>query len=264
MRELLRAHDEYAIDEPELGIVADEALVPIRSTSLGRRLSARIPLRVDPGRRSVLALGVGVVLAAALTGVWLVSSRPDPVPVSAAVPALSAPSSGTGPGRAATSATATPSSTPTPTVIVVDVAGRVHRPGVYRLKRGARVDDAVKAAGGALRGVDVSSLNLAAVLVDGQQVAVGRHGATAGPSLPGPTGPAGGGPATSPANGSPVNLNTATLDQLETLPGIGPALGQRILDYRSEHGSFTGVDQLDDVSGIGTVTFARLKVLVTV
>ncbi|MEO9138788.1 MAG: ComEA family DNA-binding protein [Jatrophihabitans sp.] len=265
VRELLQAHDGDEFDEPLPGSMGAGDMPPIAPAPLGRRLAARIPLHVDPGRRSVFALGVAVVLAAALTGLWLRSSRPDPIPVSAAVPAMSGQPVRTGPTMPASSGPVSAAPTLTPTVIVVDVAGRVHRPGVYRLPSGARVDDALKAAGGALRGVDVSTLNLAALLVDGQQVAVGRPGATGGPSPPAAaSSPAGAGSGGSPGSGAPVNLNAATLDQLETLPGIGPALGQRILDYRTEHGSFATVDQLDDVSGIGTVTFKRLKPLVTV
>lgn len=230
-----------------------------------RRVAARVPVRLDPGRRSAVAVGLAVVLAAVVTGIWLMSSRPQPMPVSAAVPAGSAPlapASGASPTAAPTVAPAPSAAVSSPAELVVDVAGKVHRPGLYRLPAGARVDDALKAAGGPLGGVDLSSLNLAARVVDGQQIAVGKPGAV-GPQ----PGAAGSSPAVPTGVGGasgPVDLNTASLEQLETLPGIGPALGQRILDWRSAHGSFTSVDQLDDVSGIGTVIFARLRALVTV
>jgi competence protein ComEA len=129
---------------------------------------------------------------------------------------------------------------------------------VYRLPAGARVDDAVQAAGGALSGARLDRLNLAAKLVDGQQVAVG-----VAPALDaggGPPATAGG----SASPGAPVDLNTGTLEQLQTLPGVGPVLAQHILDWRAQHGRFASVEQLNDVTGIGDVKFAALKSLVTV
>lgn len=231
-------------------------------------------MRVDPGRRSAAAIGLAVIVVAVLTGVWVFSSQPRSMPVATSAPTVpgssplavgrSGPRSGSGPPSASPvgsspasggSGTSTASS-----YVVVDVAGKVRRPGLYRLPPGSRVDDAVKAAGGALHAVDLGTVNLAAKVVDGQQIAVGQ---------PGVVGPAAGAESAGSANssgsaGGPVNLNMASLEQLETLPGIGPALGQRILDYRTGHGSFSSVDQLDDVSGIGTVIFARLKPLVTV
>jgi len=111
--------------------------------------------------------------------------------------------------------------------------------------------------------VRLDGLNLAAKLVDGQQVAVGIAPAAGGGGIAG-GGSGGGGGASGGSTGGPVNLNTATLDQLQTLPGVGPVLAQHILDWRSQHGSFSSVDQLDDVTGIGDVKFAALKSLVTV
>jgi competence protein ComEA len=141
--------------------------------------------------------------------------------------------------------------------LVVDVAGKVRRPGLNRLPAGARVDDAITAAGGPRRGVDLSSLNLAALLVDGQQILVGRP----------PAGVVGGAPAAGGAGTSapaaPVSLNSATLDQLESLPGVGPVLAQKIIDWRTANGGFDSVSQLTDVSGIGDVTFAELQPLVS-
>jgi competence protein ComEA len=155
--------------------------------------------------------------------------------------------------------------------VVVDVAGKVRHPGLYRLTVGSRVDDALTAAGGPLAGVNLSSLNLAAKVVDGQQIAVGLAGAGGGVGGAGGAPPDGGGSAGGggPAGGggaagAPVNLNTASLDQLETLPGVGPVLGQHILDWRTAHGSFTTIDQLRDVTGIGDVKFANLRPQVTI
>jgi competence protein ComEA len=154
-----------------------------------------------------------------------------------------------GPAPAAQSFAPLP--TPTPASIVVDVGGRVRRPGLVTLPLGSRVADALRAAGGVLRRADLVSLNLAAKVADGQLLLVGVPGAAVA---------AGGGGTTS----GPLDLNSATADQLEALPGIGPVLAQHILDWRTAHGSFHSVDQLKDVSGIGDSTFADLAPLVTV
>ena len=143
--------------------------------------------------------------------------------------------------------------------VVVDVAGAVRRPGVYRLEAGARVDDAVRRAGGPTRRADLATVNLAAKLEDGRQVLVP---ARAPPGGAGATAPAAGGAAAAP--GQPVNLNTATLEQLDTLAGVGPATAQKILDYREQHGGFSSVDELDQVPGIGPGRLAALRDLVRV
>jgi competence protein ComEA len=144
-----------------------------------------------------------------------------------------------------------PLPTPTPASIVVDVGGRVRRPGLVTLPLGSRVADALRAAGGALRRSDLASLNLAAKVADGQLLLVGVSGASVASGSGGTT-------------SGPLDLNSATADQLEALPGIGPVLAQHILDWRTAHGSFHSVDQLKDVSGIGDSTFADLAPLVTV
>jgi competence protein ComEA len=123
---------------------------------------------------------------------------------------------------------------------------------------GARIDDAVRAAGGALPGVDLSTLNLAARLGDGQQVAVGVVAAAGSGG-----GAAGGALGAGTTAAGPVRLNSATVAELETLPGVGPVLAQHILDYRSAHGSFASVEQLNDVPGIGDAKFAALRDAVT-
>jgi competence protein ComEA len=142
------------------------------------------------------------------------------------------------------------------TVVVVDVVGAVRRPGLYRLEQGARIADAVAGAGGATAKADLALINLAAPLADGEQVVVPKRGAAA------PAGaPSGGGPAGVPSSG-PVHLSTATLEQLDSLPGIGPVTAQKILDYRQKQGAFTSVDELDAVPGIGPARLDQLKDLV--
>lgn len=145
--------------------------------------------------------------------------------------------------------------------VVVHVVGQVRRPGVVLLDLGGRVGDALAKAGGALPGADLSALNLARPLVDGEQVRVPKPGEPPPAAGPEPDGAAGGGAA---ASGAPVNLNTATAAVLEELPGVGPVLAQRIVDWRTEHGRFTSVDELAEVSGIGEKMFAQLQGKVTV
>jgi competence protein ComEA len=139
--------------------------------------------------------------------------------------------------------------------LVVDVAGAVRRPGVYRLARGARVADAVARAGGATRSADTLAVNLAAPLADGEQVLM--------PSLAGPgSGMAVGSAAAASAHPPPVDLNTATAEQLDALPGIGPVTAQKIVAYREAHGPFTSLDALDAIPGIGPARIASLRGLV--
>jgi competence protein ComEA len=140
--------------------------------------------------------------------------------------------------------------------VVVDVAGEVRRPGVYRLRQGARITDAVARAGGATRHAQVALVDLAAPLADGEQVLVPRASA-------GVTGGGNGGAgAGAPSSTAPIDLNTATAEQLDALPGIGPTTAQKIIDYRQAHGPFTSVDQLDAIPGIGAAKIANLKGLV--
>ena len=146
--------------------------------------------------------------------------------------------------------------------VVVDVAGKVRRPGIATLPAGSRVVDALEQAGGARPGVDLRGLNLARVLVDGEQVLVGAPAAAGGTASPGGAAAGAAQAAPDPA-GSLVSLNSATAEQLDTLPGVGPVTAQKILDWRSTHGAFTAVDELLEVDGIGDKTLAEIAPRVT-
>ncbi len=185
-------------------------------------------------------LGLTLLVCGTLAGaaVWYLRSLPRPVQV-----------------RAASGRVAEASASPSPAVILVDVSGWVRRPGVYEFHEGDRVIDAIQAAGGARSGAALDSLNLAAPLSDGSQVLVPRS--AAGGASPGSP------PATGVASGK-VNINTASATELEALPGIGEVLAQRIVDYLTQNGPFTSVDQLLDVSGIGDSILAEIRDSVTV
>lgn len=201
--------------------------------------------RFDPGLPGVRVLALAGVLAALLAGVYLWWSRPKPRP---APPPVLRP--------AAVSTAATP--TPSATTLMVDVAGKVRRPGVVALPAGARVIDAIKQAGGVRPGAKTGTLNLARRVVDGEQILVGI---TATPTAAAPLGAP---PGTPGAPAEPLDLNSATAAQLDQLPGVGPVLAQRIIDYRTQHGAFRSTDELRQVSGIGEAKFADLKNLVRV
>jgi competence protein ComEA len=133
--------------------------------------------------------------------------------------------------------------------VVVDVTGAVARPGVYRLPAGARVTDAVERAGGASGGALLEAINLAARLADGQQVVVPKSGPGGAPVVT----------AGSASEEGPISIGTATVEQLDTIDGIGPVTAQDIVDFRDEHGGLSSVDQLDQVSGIGPATMESLR-----
>ncbi|HEU5363445.1 MAG TPA: ComEA family DNA-binding protein [Gaiellaceae bacterium] len=143
--------------------------------------------------------------------------------------------------------------------LVVDVEGAVRRPGLVRLATGARVADAVERAGGVTRLADRAAVNLAAPVSDGQQVLVPRRGPAG--SVAGGAGTAAGAGAAGAAAG-PISLSSATAEQLDTLPGVGPVTAQKILDYRTQHGAFHSVEELDAIPGIGPARLADLKGLV--
>jgi competence protein ComEA len=206
--------------------------------------------RTDPGRRGAVAL-VGVALLAALAvAVYVWHGRPQPQAI--APPPVVTGAAPTGPAASPTSARS----------LVVAISGKVRRPGVVTVPAGARVIDVLKAAGGPLPRADIGMLNLARKVADGELVTVGVPApAPAGSGSAGEA-PPGGDAAAGPTG--PIDLNTATPAELETLPGVGPVLAQRILDWRTEHGQFATVDQLSDVPGIGDARLAQLRDLVQV
>jgi competence protein ComEA len=216
---------------------------------MGRHRAPGTALRWNPGRRGARALWLAAALAAVVLVGWTWLDRPTVEPVANRTPATtsavpSAPAATPSVGEAADTASA----------VVVSVVGLVARPGLVTLAPGSRVADAVDAAGGLLPEADPAAVNLAAVVSDGQQIAVGVPGAQPGPA----------GPVAAPAPSGKVDLNTATPADLDALPGIGPVLAQRIVDHRTHQGPFRSVDELDDVPGIGPAIFGQLVDLVVV
>ncbi|MFI1070519.1 helix-hairpin-helix domain-containing protein [Streptomyces puniciscabiei] len=233
----------------------------------GAALQERMPVwlqaRCGVERRGVVALAVVLVVASVFAVQYFWAGRTESVSAPQVVRA-EAPYAKADPPHDKKEADAKPgagagvSATPGGQ-IVVDVSGKVRKPGIQRLPAGSRVADALRAAGGVRPGVSTEGLNRARFLVDGEQVVVGAPAGAAPPpgssagSAPGPAGP---GPA------APVSLNTATADQLDALPGVGPVLAQHIIDYRTQHGGFRSVDELREVNGIGDRRFGDLRNLV--
>ncbi|WP_018531399.1 helix-hairpin-helix domain-containing protein [Streptomyces sp. HmicA12] len=222
------------------------------------RLPLWVQTRCGVERRGAVALVVVLCVAAlfAVQHFWAGRTQPVRAPetVRAAQPAAAEPADETVPAP-------TPGPPPTGAAgIVVDVSGKVRHPGIHRLPAGARVADALRVAGGVRPGTDTAGLNRARLLMDGEQILVGAPAAAVGAAPPGGSGSAGGGTAAAPTG--PIGLNTATVEQLDTLPGVGPVLAQHIIDYRTEHGGFRSVDELREVNGIGDRRFEDLQNLV--
>ena len=216
--------------------------------------------RVDTLSRGELA-GLVVVIVATLAGVglWYARSLPRPIDVATTGSAATADPLGvvplvSGSPVASGAPSAGASASPAVTRLIVDVAGLVRKPGVYEFPLGARVIDAVERAGGARGGADLTLLNLAAPLVDGQQILVPKEGTVV--ATGGTTGTTGG---TTGTTGAIVNVNTADAIALEALNGVGPVLAAAIVAYREENGAFTSVDQLEEVPGIGPSTLEELR-----
>lgn len=221
--------------------------------------------RLDPGRRGAAALVLVVVAAALAAGVGVWRDRPiaEPAPpwATVAAPLASAEPGGGEPGGGV------PDTRQPGAPLVVSVAGKVRRPGLVRVPDGARVADAIAMAGGPRPRVDLTPLNLARRVADGEQIVVGvpvppgAEPATGTPDGGAAGGPAGRGSATGAAGR--VDLNRATLEQLDGLPGVGPVTAQRILDWRARNGRFTAIEQLREIEGIGERRFGRLRDQVT-
>lgn len=242
-------------DRTDAGRAATGPRSAARWFALRERLPLWVQLRCGLEPRTLAALAVVLVVAAvfAVQHFWAGrpqavrapdvvqqgAAQPPPDPLAEPAPSPGAPA----PAEARRSAR-----------IVVDVSGKVRRPGVLRLPAGSRVADALEAAGGVTTGTDVTGLNRARVLTDGEQVVVGAPPSVAGSRPPGPTGTGPAGAAT-----GPLSLNTATAEQLETLPGVGPVLAQHIIDHRTRSGGFRSVDELREVNGIGDRRFADLQ-----
>jgi competence protein ComEA len=211
----------------------DDAEALVERGWVPRQPQTGLPSWTQPWLHPGAARHLGWVVVAAVVllagSAWVLLHRPSaprPAPV-AAVPAATAPA---------------------PDLrIVVDVGGRVRHPGLVTLSAGARVADALRAAGGALRSADVATVDLAARVSDGQLLLIG---------IPQPAAPSGA------ASSAPVSLSSATVDELDALPVVGPVLAKRIVDWRESHGGFTSLSQLQQVPGVGPRTYERLKTLV--
>jgi len=248
---------------------SDDESDPNDDTSLSRWLPEAMPgspgwlasVRADPGRAGVIALAVVGVVAVLVTVMAVLGDDKPPV-TAAKLPPVQMVSSSV-PGAPAPAKAED---------VVVSVAGLVHKPGLVTLPAGARVADAVTAAGGALTGADIVGLNMARKVADGEQILVGitaplgaptvmrsSAGATSGPPEKGPPGDGKGA-----GTQGPVDLNTATAEQLDDLPGIGPVMAKAIVAWREANGRFSSVDQLGEVDGIGPSRLEKLRALVKV
>ncbi len=217
--------------------------------SLWGRLRDHLPVslqaRLSFGPLHLSAVLVAIALVLFVLSWWVIRSGPRGE-------AIPTPSSAVSPVAVQSVA---PTATASPAEVVVDVAGKVRRPGVYHLPLGSRVIDALEAAGGARPHIDLTQVNLARLLTDGEQILLLRSSARATPSSAGTgTGPSGG----------LININRADQSLLETLPGVGPVTAAAIVTWREQNGRFSSIEGLVDVSGIGDATLERLRPYITV
>ncbi|WP_123977042.1 ComEA family DNA-binding protein [Streptomyces sp. Ag109_O5-1] len=248
-----------------------EPALPAMRARLGLAVRERMPVwlqtRCGLERRGAVALGAVLVVAAALAVQHFWTGRTESVNAPEVVRAeapyeksdkseKSGKSEEKAPAGGAGTATAPGGTGAAVGEIVVDVTGKVREPGVHSLPAGSRVTDALRAAGGVRPGTDTDGLNRARFLVDGEQIVVG--GGPAPPAAPGQAA----GTATGAGPAAPLSLNTATVEQLDALPGVGPVLAQHIVDYRTQHVGFRSVDELRQVKGIGDRRFSDLRDLV--
>jgi competence protein ComEA len=203
-----------------------------------------------------IVTGAVFVVAVVAGGWWLL--RTPPPPTEAGLPYAATSTAPAMPDSGPQASTAMPTATAQPAVIVVHVAGAVAEPGVYELPAGSRVGAAIETAGGPSRRADPGALNLAAPLADGERVYIPKVGETV-PRVPVEDAPAG-----SAAPAGPVDLNRATAEELDTLPGIGPTTAAAIVDHREENGPFASVDDLEAVRGIGPAKLDAIRDLVAV
>ncbi|MFB6537237.1 helix-hairpin-helix domain-containing protein [Streptomyces noursei] len=247
-------------------------------SAVRERLPLWLQLRCGTDSKALAALALVLVVAVGFAVQHFWAATPERVSAPGAERPIAAPGPGARPpGPTWASADTSPRGPTTGgppggavRMVVVDVAGKVRHPGIHRLPAGSRVTDALTAAGGALRGTELRGLNQARLLTDGEQILVGEPGAgtTGGVSGGGPTGGGGAGGGAGSGGppglaGGPVSLSTATEQQLDALPGVGPVLARHIVEFRTQHGGFTSVDQLRQVTGIGARRLADLRPLVT-
>jgi competence protein ComEA len=253
--------DSDADDDAAHGATSLSRWLPTASADSGPRWLAAV--RADPGRTGLFALAAVGVVAVMVTVFAMMRDKP-PAVTSAKLPPVQMASAAPSPSNSAAPAPNQP--------VVVSVVGLVHKPGLVTLQPGARIADAVEAAGGTLDGADLIGLNIAQHVADGQQILVGiaplpGQSATLGSGVTPATGGTASPSSSSAPNGTqsgPVDLNTATVEQLDALPGIGPVTAAAIVAWRNANGRFTSIDQLGEVDGIGPARLEKLRNLVRV